>query len=98
MSTCKHCHRPIVTDNGQWVDLNATGDDSVWRETCDSNDTFPADHEPLVFTTLQELSARVIALLPDALFDEDRNGEVVIYTNHRLLSDDRLAEMKEELA
>lgn len=31
--TCIHC------------DPEATGDDAVWRETCDSHDTFTAEHE-----------------------------------------------------
>jgi hypothetical protein len=48
MSTadCRHCGRPIVNEGGRWVDPEATGDDSVWRETCDSHDTFTAEHEP----------------------------------------------------
>jgi hypothetical protein len=45
-SICRHCSRRIVLDNGLWVDPEATGDDSVWRETCDAHDTFIADHEP----------------------------------------------------
>jgi hypothetical protein len=45
-ATCKHCGRIITRENGAWVDLNATGDDVVWRETCDSHDTFTAEHEP----------------------------------------------------
>lgn len=43
---CVHCGRSIVEVNGSWVDPEATGDDRVWRETCDSNDTFTAEHEP----------------------------------------------------
>lgn len=47
MSICKHCQRPVVLDGavGGWVDPQALGDDSVWRETCDKNDTFIAEHE-----------------------------------------------------
>lgn len=47
MVTCKHCGRGIFEDflDG-WVDPEATGDDAVWRSTCDSHDTFIADHEP----------------------------------------------------
>lgn len=45
-TTCKHCDRVIVLDGDVWVDPEATGDDSVWRETCDAHDTFIADHEP----------------------------------------------------
>lgn len=43
---CLHCERPIVYEDGAWIDPDATGDDSVWRETCDAHDTFRADHEP----------------------------------------------------
>lgn len=45
-STCRHCKRRIVMEDGRWIDPEATGDDSVWRETCDGNDTFTAEHEP----------------------------------------------------
>lgn len=46
---CRHCGRSIVHEGGGvWVDPEATGDDSVWRETCDSHDTFTAEHEPEV--------------------------------------------------
>jgi hypothetical protein len=45
-ATCKHCGRSITRENDTWVDTNATGDDAVWRETCDSHDTFTAEHEP----------------------------------------------------
>ena len=43
---CRHCGRAIVQENGIWIDPEATGDDAVWRESCDSNDTFQALHEP----------------------------------------------------
>lgn len=46
MITCKHCQREIELVDGRWIDPEATGDDSVWRETCDSHDTFEAEHEP----------------------------------------------------
>lgn len=46
MTACKHCDRRIVDDAGRWVDPEATGDDVVWRETCDAHDTFTAEHEP----------------------------------------------------
>lgn len=32
-----------------WIDPEATGDDSIWRETCDAHDTFVAEHEPVLF-------------------------------------------------
>lgn len=44
--TCAFCGRRIVNVDGQWIDPEATGDDSVWREVCDSHDTFVAEHEP----------------------------------------------------
>ncbi len=45
--TCKHCGRRITNDDGLgWIDPEATGDDSIWRETCDEHDTFEAEHEP----------------------------------------------------
>lgn len=43
---CRHCHREIIFD-GLWIDNNAIGDDQVWSETCDSNDSFIANHEPM---------------------------------------------------
>lgn len=52
MTTCEHCSRTIEQDaEGIWVDPEApatpeAGDDYIWRETCDSNDSFTADHEP----------------------------------------------------
>lgn len=45
---CKHCQRPIFLIADSWVDPEATGDDAIWRETCDSHDTFTAEHEPQV--------------------------------------------------
>lgn len=47
MSECRHCGRPIELRDGAWIDPQATGDDAIWRETCDANDTFVADHEPV---------------------------------------------------
>lgn len=47
MTTCKHCQREIEWDHiDGWVDPEATGDDVIWRETCDAHDTFTAEHEP----------------------------------------------------
>lgn len=43
---CRRCGRRIINEGGMWVDPEATGDDLVWRETCDANDTFPSEHEP----------------------------------------------------
>ena len=44
--TCIHCERDILYEDGRWIDPLATGDDSIWRETCEGNDTFQAPHEP----------------------------------------------------
>lgn len=51
-ATCKHCDRVIVASDGRWIDPEATGDDAIWRETCDAHDTITAEHEPgeVVFT------------------------------------------------
>lgn len=47
MRYCKHCARTIEQhEDGRWIDPEATGDDLVWRETCDAHDTFVAEHEP----------------------------------------------------
>jgi hypothetical protein len=46
VTLCQHCERRIVNIDGAWVDPEATGDDSTWRETCDRHDTFIAEHEP----------------------------------------------------
>jgi hypothetical protein len=48
MTTCQHCGRAITQEGDRWIDTEATGDDSVWRETCDAHDTFIADHVPSV--------------------------------------------------
>lgn len=45
-STCRHCDRRIIREDGGWIDPEATGDDVIWRETCDGHDTFYAEHEP----------------------------------------------------
>jgi len=44
---CVHCERTVYLDSeGYWVDPEATGDDSIWREVCDANEgSFKADHE-----------------------------------------------------
>ena len=43
---CRHCERPVVMNGGLWIDPEATGDDAIWRETCEAHDTFTAEHEP----------------------------------------------------
>jgi hypothetical protein len=38
IALCQHCGREITLDTeNRWVDPEATGDDLVWRETCDAN-------------------------------------------------------------
>jgi hypothetical protein len=46
-ATCQHCGRTVTLVGSKWLDLNATGDDVIWRETCDTHDTFTAEHEPM---------------------------------------------------
>lgn len=54
---CRHCGRSIIRqhleaeDEFVWIDPEATGDDSIWREVCDKHDTFIANHEPTEATT-----------------------------------------------
>lgn len=44
---CAGCGRDIIRDAaGRWIDPRATGDDSIWRETCDASETFTAEHIP----------------------------------------------------
>jgi hypothetical protein len=69
-ATCKHCGRSITQKNGTWVDINATGDDAMWRETCDANETTTAEHEPASdpALTLDEVIDEATAM---GLLDED---------------------------
>lgn len=45
---CRHCGREVVrVDEDKWVDLEAEGDDEIWRETCaDNHEDRIAAHEP----------------------------------------------------
>lgn len=43
---CRYCDRPITLVGDIWVDPDATGDDDIWRETCDAATTFVAHHQP----------------------------------------------------
>ena len=49
---CQHCNREVEQHNGQWIDPQATGDDAIWREVCDSHDTFTAEHQPMAFDAM----------------------------------------------
>lgn len=42
---CIHCQRAVIQVEGRWVDPLATGDDILWRETCEEHDTRMAEHE-----------------------------------------------------
>ena len=45
MDTCIYCARTVkLTDTGEWADMAATGDDIIWRYTCDENDSFQGEH------------------------------------------------------
>lgn len=96
MSTCRHCQREIVQEDGTWVDPQATGDDSVWRETCDSHDTFAADHEPsTLLAMIDALSQRsfdiivtrsagsdgAILIMIEGTFGEDGQAPLRILVN-----------------
>jgi hypothetical protein len=68
VTECMHCERVIVPNPDdapglyQWIDPEATGDDSIWRESCDAHDTFIANHEPRpVFPTAEEAWAEAEA-------------------------------------
>lgn len=56
-TTCRHCGRDIYNEGGRWVDPEASGDDSVWREVCDSHYTFVAEHEPNDQDNLEHLQS-----------------------------------------
>jgi len=45
-SYCRHCQREVDLVDGVWIDPEATGDDYIWRESCDRNETLTAEHEP----------------------------------------------------
>lgn len=46
-ATCQHCQRTIyLHPRDGWINPEATGDDSIWRETCEDHDAFAAEHEP----------------------------------------------------
>jgi hypothetical protein len=53
-SVCCNCQRRIVNVDGAWIDPEATGDDSVWRETCDRSEAFTGEHVPTEPTDRQD--------------------------------------------
>lgn len=68
-SECQHCGRLIVQHDGRWIDPEATGDDSVWRETCDRHDTFTAEHEPV-----SELQTDCDDIIRGTIYDWEQDG------------------------
>lgn len=82
-ATCRHCQRTIVHTGEAgtfytWVDPLATGDDSIWRETCDAHDTFVAEHEPERRQTLTTSDIRSAVELVTAVRDwlwQDDNAD-----------------------
>jgi hypothetical protein len=49
---CKHCERQILDSPDGWIDPEAYGDDSIWRESCQGNTDDPwAPHEPVDTST-----------------------------------------------
>jgi hypothetical protein len=81
--TCKHCQRTIELVDGTWVDPNATGDDSIWRETCDGNDEDrSATHKP---SSDEPLSKFVIKVdgeemdHADTMSEAKRHRDTIIY-------------------
>lgn len=43
-----------------------------------------------------ELFDKIIVILPDALFDEDETGELIISTGYRIDEDDTLVPMEDK--
>lgn len=82
--TCKHCGRAIEQINGRWIDPEAMGDDSIWRETCDGHDTFQAEHEPMDHVTstfdLEIIHSR----------DPDSSCAVSVWTSGSRVPDERI--------
>lgn len=64
--TCRHCGRLIVNEGGVWIDPEAPatpeeGDDYIWREGCDANDSFNSVHEPASGATARRRPAERMA-------------------------------------
>lgn len=43
--TCRLCRRTIAFVSGEWIAPEATGDDAIWRETCENGKGMIAAHE-----------------------------------------------------
>lgn len=82
--TCRLCGRDIHHTYEGWVDPRATGDDAVWRLTCDASTTFTAEHEPAAFdkATYTELVATAaVARVRGDASALDAAWQVIAYIN-----------------
>jgi len=84
-TTCRHCERDIVLDVfGSWIDPQATGDDILWRETCDANDTFEAYHEPMPKGTIGRAFVELdVARLEASALESDNGDPFVLEVGYR---------------
>lgn len=46
--------------------------------------------------TYDELASKILKIIPDAIFDEDETGELIITTGLRVAADDMLVPVNEE--
>ena len=60
-TTCTHCDRLIIMDDGVWIDPLATGDDSIWGETCNAHDSMFAEHEPSLAVVKEQAANETLA-------------------------------------
>lgn len=79
---CAYCRRRIVLVDGRWIDPEATGDDSIWRETCDEHDTFVAEHEPRPLNTFYVLSPNHVTFHKFAVQAETLEEAQRIWNEH----------------
>lgn len=73
-TTCRHCGRRIEQVEGLWIDPEATGDDSIWRETCDEHDTFTAEHEPTGGAGMKRYQVEIDAPVIITVIAEDEDA------------------------
>lgn len=71
-STCRYCGRTVTQTDEGWVDTEATGDDRVWRETCDANESFFANHAPMPTLSERMDFDHVIQVNPDGWITEPK--------------------------
>lgn len=84
-ATCRYCGRTIELQDGLWVDPLATGDDSIWRETCDEHDTFAAEHEPVIGFTID--IAGEYGTPEGSIHLLDEHGEIVMWDSAEWVED-----------